>query len=180
MNSRLIIIDAYNVIHRSPVLRPGPGRTLAESRQKLLNLLAWAYGGNDGKFLVVFDGAADVHSEDDLDGRVQVRWSKPPEKADDVIRRLVEEQIGRDERVTVVTSDLEVARHARGMGADVSIADLFIASALGPGADAPGGEAAITDEKPPPLSKREIEEWADLFKLRPGSAAPNGDSDLEP
>lgn len=61
------------------------------------------------------------------------------------------------ERVTVVTADLEVARHARAMGADVSLSDLFLASVLGP-APAGGGE------KPVSLSKKEVEEWAEIFR----------------
>ena len=89
-----------------------------------------------------------------------MRFSRPPEKADDVIRRLVEKYVGDDDRVTVVTSDLEVARHARAMGADVSLADLFLASALGP-------EPGATPEKPVTLTKKEIEEWAEMFTRRP-------------
>ena len=56
MESRLIIVDGYNLILRSPRLRPGDGRTLRESRDKLVSLLAWMMGGNDARFLVVFDG----------------------------------------------------------------------------------------------------------------------------
>src|SRR5262249_14264617 len=169
MQPRLVIVDGYNVVLRSERLKPGGGRTLRESREKLLNLLAWMMGGNDVRFLVVFDGAegggADVSS-----GRVQVQFSRPPEKADDVIRRIVVKRIGGDEAITVVTSDLEVARHARAMGADLSLADLFLASAFpaakgDKGAQGAGGDA----EKPVSLSKRELEEWAELFKRRQGT-----------
>jgi hypothetical protein len=57
----------------------------------------------------------------------------------------------------VVTSDLEVARHARALGADISFADLFVASLLGPG-------VSPEPEKPAALSKKEIEEWAEIFR----------------
>ena len=130
MEARLIIVDGYNLILRSARLRPGEGRTLRESRDKLVNLLAWMMGGNDARFVVVFDGA-ELTGRDEASGRVQVVYSRPPEKADDVIRRLVEKKVGGEERITVVTADIEVARHARAMGADVSLADLFLASALG-------------------------------------------------
>ena len=154
----IIIVDAYNVIHRTPSLRPGADRTLAEARDKLLNLLSWVYGTGDARFIVVFDGkeggGREQHSE-----RVEVRFSQPPQSADDVIRRLVEEYLDHDDRVTVVTADLEVARHARAMGAEISISDLFMASALGPTAP---GEA----EKPTTLSKKELEDWAELFRRR--------------
>ncbi len=165
MSDRLIIIDGYNLIHRTPTLRPGADRSLEQSRDKLLNLLAWAIGTGDAKFLVVFDGASDVHDEDTGTARVEVRYSKPPDKADDVIRRLVEERVERVDRLTVVTADLEVARHARAMGADIAMSDLFLASALGPrGTAADVGSTAETEIKPPTLSRKELEEWAELFR----------------
>ena len=153
--SRLIIIDGYNLIHRSPELKPGPDRTLRQAREKLLNLLAWALGGGDVRFLVVFDGA-EGGGRDGQTGRVQVRYSRPPDKADDVIRRVVEDQIDRVDRLTVVTADVEVARHARAMGADISISDLFLASVL-PTRQGQG-------EKPTTLTRKEVEEWAELFR----------------
>jgi len=156
MAERLVIVDGYNLVHRSPQLRPGPERTLREAREKLVNLLSWAIGTGDARFLVVFDGAEGFGSEE-RGGRVEVRFSRPPKKADDLIRDLVEERMEKVEHLTVVTSDLEVARHARAMGADVSLADLFLASALGP-------VASEQPEKPVTLSKKEIEEWAEIFR----------------
>jgi hypothetical protein len=117
------------------------------------------------RFLVVFDGA-EVRGKDGMQGRVEVRYSKPPAKADDLIRALVVKYTDHDDAVTVVTSDIEVARHARAVGADVSLADLFVASLLGP---APAGDP----EKPASLSKKEIEEWAEIFR-RGGAQAGRG------
>jgi predicted RNA-binding protein with PIN domain len=161
VSARLIIVDGYNLIHRSDALKPGPGRTLEQSRDKLLNLLTWAFGTGDARFIVIFDGA-NVRGGSEGTDRVEVRYSKPPRSADDDIKSLVEQRVGGNERVTVVTSDLDIARHARAMGADVSLADLFLASALGPG-------SAEDPEKPVQLSKKEIEDWAEIFKQRPDS-----------
>jgi predicted RNA-binding protein with PIN domain len=152
---RFVVVDGYNLILRTPALRPGEGRTLRQARDKLLNLLAWTADPHV-RYLVVFDGA-EVRGRASHQGRVEVRYSKPPEKADDVIRAVVAETVDRDEQLTVVTSDIEVARHARALGAGVALADLFLASLLGPGAE---GEP----EKPPTLSKKEIEEWAEIFR----------------
>jgi len=165
--SRLIVIDGYNLILRSPELKPGPDRTLRQSREKLLNLLAWLLGGSEVRFLLVFDGA-EGGSRDHHSGRVEVRYSRPPEKADDLIRRIVEDQIDRVDRLSVVTADLEVARHARAVGADVSIADLFLASALGP-------TRPDAEEKPTTLTRKELEEWAEVF--RRGKPEPSPDED---
>ncbi len=168
MEPRLVIVDGYNLILRSSRLKPGPNRTLRESRDKLVNLLSWMMGANDVRYLVVFDGT-EAGGRDEPSGRVQVTYSRPPDKADDVIRRLVEKKVGGDEAITVVTADLEVARHARAMGADISLADLFLAAALGDAGRAAGvaadGESEIA-EKPVSLSKKEVEEWAELFRQR--------------
>ena len=178
MDARLVIVDGYNLILRSPRLRPGPTRTLRESRGMLLNLLSWMMGANDTRFVVVFDGAEDGAHAASESGRVQVLWSRPPEKADDVIRHLVEKRVGGDEHVTVVTSDIEVARHARAEGADVSLADLFLASALGAGGGLPGesGGGEEADEKPVSLSKKELEEWAEIFTRRKSGTPAEGTS----
>ena len=168
MEPRLVIVDGYNLILRSSRLKPGPNRTLRESRDKLVNLLSWMMGANDVRYLVVFDGT-EASGRDEASGRVQVMFSRLPDKADDVIRRLVEKKVGGDEEITVVTADLEVARHARAMGADISLADLFLAAALGDAGRAAGetadGEAELA-EKPVSLSKKEVEEWAELFRQR--------------
>ena len=161
------MVDGYNLIHRVPELRPGPGVSLEESRAKLVNLLSWAVGVGESTFLVVFDGA-DVPDGDPGGGRVNVRYSRPPEKADDLIRRLVEDRVERVERLTVVTSDVEVARHARAMGAEVALSDLFLAGILAPRST--GGEIP---EKPASLSRKELEEWAELFRRAPKSEEPN-------
>jgi len=166
---RLIVIDGYNLIMRSPDLRPGPGRTMEEAREKLVNLLSWAIGGGEARFVVVFDGAGHPGG-DEQRGRVEVRFSRPPQKADDVIRRLVEDQVDRVDRLTVVTADLEVARHARAQGADIALSDLFLASALGP-------RSADEPEKPATLSKKDLEEWAEIFRTRRGGGRSENDED---
>ena len=157
VSERLIVVDGYNLILRTPALRPEGGRTLRQSREKLLNLLSWGIGGGEARFMVVFDGAESGSSVEGTQ-RVEVRFSRPPQKADDLIREIVEAEMDRVDRLTVVTSDLEVARHARAMGADIALADLFLASALDPAA------SHETPEKPATISKRELEEWADLFR----------------
>jgi len=166
---RLTVVDGYNLILRSPSLKPGPDRTLREAREKLINLLSWAVGTGDVRFIVIFDGS-EQRGDDEGEPRVEVRFSRPPQKADDLIRTLVEDQVTRVERLTVVTSDLEVARHARAMGAEIALADLFLSSILGPAAG-----TNETPEKPASISKKELEEWAALFRARKGADAPEDD-----
>ena len=156
--SRLIVVDGYNLVLRAPSLKPGEGRTLRQAREKLINLLSWVVGAGEARFLVIFDGTEE-RGPDSRTGRVEVRFSRPPEKADDLIRAIVEDQVERVEHVTVVTGDLEVARHARAAGAEVALADLFLASVMEPKPAGPG-------EKPASLSKKELEKWVEIFRTR--------------
>ena len=60
------------------------------------------------------------------------------------------------------------------MGADIAISDLFLASALGPGAAAADDEGA---DKPTTLSRKELEEWAELFRRgKPGAGEGEADA----
>lgn len=170
---RTVIIDGYNLILRSPAFRPDERRDLATARDKLVNLLSWAIGRGEVRFILVFDGA-----ETDLgpprtesSGRVTVRFSLPPQSADGLIRELVEEHAEHDRPVTVVTSDLEVAAHARACGATVALSDLFAAS-LFPERVAEEvarqrgearGKTGEGADKPLGFSKKEMQEWLRLF-----------------
>lgn len=170
---RTVIIDGYNLILRSPIFRPDERRDLAAARDKLVNLLSWTLGRGEVEFHVVFDGAETGFgpARTARSGRVTVRFSKPPQTADGLIRELVEEHTDRDHPVTVVTSDLEVAAHARACGASVALSDLFAASLfpervaeeMAQRRGAAGGAAAEGGDKPLGFSKKEMREWLRLF-----------------
>ncbi len=158
------------------------------SRDKLVNLLSWALGGTGQvEFIVVFDGAdvAPAQRKTVKSGgssKVTVHFSKPPLKADDVIKQLVEELAPRT-NVTVVTSDLEVARHARGEGAAIVLSDLFAASLFKERAEeqlneavergkkmhgkkrtgSPTSEGSDAEKKQEGVSKKNAEDWLKLF-----------------
>jgi predicted RNA-binding protein with PIN domain len=174
---RTIVLDAYNVILRSPAFRPDDRRDLAAAREKLVNLLSWTVGEGEAEFVLVFDGAEVRGGPAPRgSGRVRVLFSRPPETADDVIRRLVEEWAPVRENVTVVTSDLEVARHARSMGASLVLSDVFAASLFPERTreledaargerrtGSPTAEGSDAEAKPAGLSRRERDEWLELF-----------------
>lgn len=168
---RTVVIDGYNLILRSPAFRPDDRRDLASARDKLVNLLSWAVGRGDVDFVVVFDGAETGlgPARSGRSGRVSVVFSNPPRSADDVIKETVEKLADEGRAVTVVTSDLEVAQHARTHGATVALSDLFAASLFPERvaedvarqrAAAEGGEAG---DKPLGFSKKDMKEWMKMF-----------------
>ena len=119
------LIDGYNVIRRDPDLRAHEAAGLQAGRAALLALLARIAARLSDDFTVVFDGARRTGGAPSA-GRVQVLFSRPPETADDVLRRLASTL---REGAVVVTSDRTVRDSARRAGAVVLTAEAFVEAA---------------------------------------------------
>lgn len=125
------LIDGYNVIRRDPDLRAHEAAGLQAGRAALLALLARIAARLSDDFTVVFDGARPTGGTPSA-GRVQVLFSRPPETADDVLRRLAGTL---REGAIVVTSDRTVRDSARRAGAVVLTAEAFVEAATAPAED---------------------------------------------
>jgi uncharacterized protein len=133
------LIDGYNVIRRDPELAQHEARGLEDGRAALLRLVAGAARTSGDPFTVVFDGARRGGGVP-AGGQVQVVFSRPPETADDVLRRLASELRS---GAVVVSSDRAVRDAAERAGAAAVTAEQFVA-ALEPGED------DDRDDDPPP------------------------------
>jgi predicted RNA-binding protein with PIN domain len=123
------LIDGYNVIRRDPDLHAREVESLQAGRAALLGVLARVASRVDDHFTVVFDGAR-MSGGSPGAGRVQVVFSRPPETADDVLRRLATTF---REGAIVVTSDRAIQSSARRAGAVSVGAEDFLDAALGTG-----------------------------------------------
>jgi predicted RNA-binding protein with PIN domain len=135
------LVDGYNVIRRDAGLRDRETRRLEAGRAALLALLAGVSPDVPDDFVVVFDGAH-RHGGTPGAGRVQTVFSRPPETADDVLRRLA---ITHREGAVVVTSDRAVLDSARRTGAVGVTAEAFLDAVRGPGGD-PDDETSAEDD----------------------------------
>src|SRR2546426_4811424 len=81
------LIDGYNVIRCDPDRRAEEAESLEAGRTALLRLVARAARAGGDRFTVVFDGAP-ASRPAPAGGQVEVIFSRPPEKADDVLARL--------------------------------------------------------------------------------------------
>jgi len=110
-----IIVDGYNLIRQSDVFRHSERKSLEQGRNALIRSLA-AYRKIRGhRVTVVFDGweGGSPVEERDLAGGVEIIYSRLGEKADEVIKRLLQ---GGNEESLVVTSDREIALFATRRG----------------------------------------------------------------
>ena len=122
------LIDGYNVIRRDPELHAHEAASLEAGRAALVTLLARVASRVSDNFTIVFDGARPTGGAPSP-GRVQVMFSRPPETADDVLRRLAGTL---REGAVVVSSDRAVQDSARRGGSVAVSAEAFIEAATGP------------------------------------------------
>lgn len=117
------LIDGYNVIRRDPDLRAAEAGGLEAGRRALLARLADHARSSKDRFTVVFDGAP-VPGPATAPGRMEVVFSRPPLKADDVLVRLARRE---GAGAVVVTSDRAVGDAARRARCAVIDAEEFLA-----------------------------------------------------
>lgn len=122
------LIDGYNVIRRDPELHAHEAASLEAGRAALVMLLARVASRVSDNFTIVFDGARRTGGAPSP-GRVQVMFSRPPETADDVLRRLAGTL---REGAVVVSSDRAVQDSARRGGSVAVSAEAFLEAATGP------------------------------------------------
>lgn len=126
-------MDGYNVIRRDADLRGREEAGLAAGRTALLAAVAAAARRTGDEFTVVFDGAR-RDAAAPAPGQVQVVFSRPPETADDVLRRLC----ARAGAGTAVASSDRAVRDAALRAGAIAVAAEDFAAALRPGP--PGGD----------------------------------------
>jgi predicted RNA-binding protein with PIN domain len=136
------LIDGYNVIRRDADLHAHEAAGLEAGRAALLALLARVAARLSDDFTVVFDGARRTGGAPSV-GRVQVLFSRPPETADDVLRRLAATL---REGAIVVTSDRAVRDSARRAGAVALTAEAFVEAATAPAEDPEDPEDVDDDD----------------------------------
>ncbi|OGP67864.1 MAG: hypothetical protein A2W27_07940 [Deltaproteobacteria bacterium RBG_16_44_11] len=110
-----ILIDGYNLIRQSDVLRRYELHSLEAGRRALMSKLSEYKRKKGHKITVVFDGwkGGSEQEERDRYGNIDIIYSRQGEKADDVIKRLTERISG---ETIVVSSDREIASYTTHQG----------------------------------------------------------------
>lgn len=103
-----IIIDGYNLIRQSDKLRRYEMFSLEDGRKALIRSISLYKKQRGHKVTVVFDGWQGGPFEEERDklSGIDVIYSRKGEKADEVIKRMVQ---GSAEENVVVTSDRDIA-----------------------------------------------------------------------
>lgn len=103
-----IIIDGYNLIRQSDILRRHERQSLAAGRRALIHRVSLYASRRDHRVTIVFDGREGEAPEEARDIRegISIVYSHRGDTADEVIKRLTREKT---EETVVVTSDRPLA-----------------------------------------------------------------------
>jgi predicted RNA-binding protein with PIN domain len=165
--ARVYLVDGYNFLQRS-CQKLLAGRSLEGAREALARRMEdfLACSEPDAAVVLVFDGARGVPSRDLRSGRLTVRFSRPPQSADDAILAAVRVSEAPGD-LCVVTSDyLDIARRLAGLRCRHLSCEAFaeeVASRTSRSEER--GSVPGSGEKPAPPSPEEREGWLSDFGL---------------
>lgn len=160
--SEHLLVDGYNLIKTSPFYRHYEAISLQRARQALIQVLGGYARQRGARVTLFFDGAAGT-GERSVSGPVQVVFSRPPLKADDLIKEAVQDRHGaRDLRV--ISSDREIARFARQHRVRVTATGAFEQELAQPPPRPKPAPDAAAPWREAPLSEAQIAEWERIFQ----------------
>jgi predicted RNA-binding protein with PIN domain len=157
---RRYLIDGYNLLHQVPELRRQMEYDLQNSREGLLIRLSAFSLSKSVDVSVVFDGIDESLPATSRWRGLAVHFSKPPQKADPLIKRMISER-RKNEEMVVITSDREIDMYARLCGVKVESSQTFaLAMTRNPSSD-------LEKKNSHPISEKELDEWMRLFGQKP-------------
>lgn len=126
--SREFLIDGYNVIHHSALLKPLAMRDFETARDELVTKVSRYCSITGDRARIVFDGRGrrlKSRITDDLATNLTVSFSPHHLSADSVIERAVYQSPNRRE-ITVVTADRGIRTLCLGLGSPTMMPEIFL------------------------------------------------------
>jgi len=166
-----ILIDGYNLLYKDGVLKSQAERSLEAAREQLIAAVG-AYRRGEVEIVIVFDGRGNEGrtGKGSSPAGVQVRFSRYPQTADQLILEMIVKEKRRSS-MTVVTSDRkDIGRIAQAEGVRWISSESFLRRMR----HSPGGRPG-SGEKPAVSSPEEMDYWMKRFGSEPGQEeSPSG------
>ncbi|CUU03982.1 Predicted RNA-binding protein containing a PIN domain [Candidatus Thermokryptus mobilis] len=126
MSNKTYIIDGYNLIHKSKKLSKVFASNIERAREELVSMLSDFFSKRKEECILVFDGKLNI-TNDLSTPSVRVIFSHPPDKADDLIKKIIMNQDPkRRKNFIVVSSDNEIINCAKACGAERISSEEFL------------------------------------------------------
>ncbi len=156
-----IIIDGYNLIHSIPKLKNTLNNDLESARDDLIDMLFRYKNKKKVDITVVFDGRAGSIENEDTNKGIIVHFSQAPEKADQVIKRLID-KYEKERGVMIVSSDRELFDYAKVCGLKRIRSENFSEKLLSIELKSSLLKKNVK-KSDHTMSDEELQEWMDLF-----------------
>ncbi len=131
LETKLILIDGYNVIKNTPELALLERRSLGTAREALVRKLIAKYRHTPHQVVVVFDGQEVVEKREQVQ-RVRLIYTCQGVTADEVIARLACEGTDQHHTVVVASNDQEVRGNVTQAGGHAASSDELAAHLSAP------------------------------------------------
>lgn len=156
------LIDGYNLIHLVSELSRFLDDGLEPARNRLIHLLYSYAMTHRVAITVVFDGNEVGYMEAPVPAnpRFRILYSHPPEKADPIIKRLIDKAKNR-RSIILITADNELTRYGRSSGTQILSPRAFYDRICQP-ANQQQMEQKFNSE----LSEAELADWLKLFRAQ--------------
>jgi len=154
------IIDGYNVIYGLEKFRNALSAGLEQARNELISFIRSYCSGKKVKMTVVFDGdeVGYIDQSHSPGQSLRVIYSKYPQKADPVIKHLIQKSSNK-KAVILVSADNALVQFARQVKAQVlSPNEFYLRAAKHPNQD------QVEQKFDSQVSEEELSEWLKLFK----------------
>ncbi len=113
----IYVIDGYNLAHKIPeVARFLKKKDFYSAIDRLVHIVQSRLNVRRNRVIIVFDGKKGVFAYPHNTYAVEIRFSRKPQEADDVIRELLRHQSDTSNWI-VISSDNEILKTARDLGA---------------------------------------------------------------
>lgn len=155
----LYIIDGYNLIHKIPKFKNAMEQSLEYSRSILISFLNAYLSSRNINITLVFDGdnVGYTGATSQLTKRLKIFYSDSPEKADPLIKRLIN-KVTNKKSLTLVSADNDLINFCKSQGANVLSPKMFFYQA-----SKHPRQVQMDQKYNQSISPDELEEWLKLF-----------------
>lgn len=153
------IIDAYNLIHKIPTFKNAMEQSLEHSRNLLISFIKAYQSSKNIKITLVFDGdeIGYVDNAHQSTSRLKIIYSKSPEKADPLIKRLIS-KVNNKKSVTLISADNDLVNFSKKKGANVLSPEMFFQQA-----SKHPKQDQMDQKYDRQISADELDEWLKIF-----------------
>jgi predicted RNA-binding protein with PIN domain len=120
-----IIIDGWNVCWKISEISDLIPDDLESARAKLSHIINMRYGAKKVIIKIFYDGQSGIHTERENNSKIEIKYSKNPQKADHLIIDFLKREKNR-KQWTVITSDRDLGDKIKNLGAQVIKSEMFI------------------------------------------------------